>query len=82
MSTENETIISFKYLNHKGVTATRTITVDAVEFFGKANFGYQPGWYISGHCHDKHARRSFCLSRIIFDDDEFNHKHFYRLVTL
>ena len=77
-----EAIISFDYLNHNGKTAKRTVTVDAVEFFSKVHFGYQPGWYISGFCHDKQARRSFALSRIIFDGSEFNHAKIFKLLVL
>lgn len=61
--------VKFKYLNHRGVTAKRTVDVDSVEFIGVSNFGYQPGWFISGRCHDKNARRSFALSRIVFEED-------------
>lgn len=63
------TTITFKYLNHRGKTAERTIDVDAIEFILRPSFGYQPGWFISGRCHDKDARRSFALNRIILDDE-------------
>lgn len=75
-------VITFEYLNHAGKKQRRKITVDAVEFIGKVNYGYQPGWFISGFCHDKQARRSFALSRIIFDDSEFNHKKHFTLMDL
>ena len=70
------------YLNHAGKKAHRIIKVDSVEFIGKVHFGYQPGWFISGFCLEKQARRSFALSRIIFDDSEFNDKFHFRLLEL
>lgn len=65
------TTIRFKYLNHRGEIAQRTIDVDAVEFFRDPAFGYQPGWFISGHCHDRNARRSFALNRIIIGETQW-----------
>lgn len=61
--------VTFDYLNHRGVTSKRTIDVDAVEFLTRPGFNYQPGWFISGLCHDKKARRSFALSRIQLPED-------------
>lgn len=80
MTDERQTI-TFEYLNHNGKQSTRTVTVDAVEFFNKITLGYQPGWYISGFCHDKQARRSFALSRILFTDELFD-RNIYKLLTL
>lgn len=67
--------ITFKYMNHNGKLAERTIDVDSVEFIGFASLGYQPGWFISGRCHEKNARRSFALSRIVLPDDFPDAKH-------
>lgn len=64
------TTITFKYLNHRGEHADRTIDVEAVEFIREPGFGYQSGWFVSGRCHDKDARRSFALNRILFNDQE------------
>lgn len=65
---QNGSMIKFNYRNHNGKTTERTVTPDALEFISTVNFGYQPGWYLSGWDHDKKARRSFRLSNIIFDD--------------
>lgn len=54
----------FVYTNHKGVTSTRKVAVDSVEFITAPGFNYQPGWFISGICQDKQERRSFALSHI------------------
>lgn len=69
--------ITFNYLNHKGVTAERTVDVDAVEFHRNPGFDYQPGWFISGRCHAKNARRSFALCRIILPDNGKDHFQFH-----
>lgn len=60
--------IQFDYLNHNGVLSRRDLEVDALEFQYKPGFGYQPGWFISGFDHNKAARRSFALSRIILEE--------------
>lgn len=62
--------ITFNYLNHRGETEERTIDVAAVEFQRNPGYGYQPGWFISGFCHDRKARRSFALNRIILPEIE------------
>lgn len=61
--------VAFDYLNHKGETRRRRITPDAIEFLAAPSFGYQPGWFLSGHDLDKNARRSFKLDRIVFDEN-------------
>lgn len=61
--------LSFTYINHNGKKSRRTINPETLEFDFKPGYGYQPGWAISGYCHDKEARRTFFLSRIIFDDE-------------
>lgn len=62
------TTIAFNYLNHKGIISERRVTVDSIEFIFGIHYGYQPGWFVSGYCHEKKARRSFALSRIVFSD--------------
>lgn len=61
-------IIQFGYTNHRGETAKRTITVDAVEYVHRPGYDYEPGWFVSGWCHDRQARRSFALSKIDLGD--------------
>lgn len=63
-------VVSFDYLNHRGIVKKRTIDVECLEFIREVGFNYQPGWFLSGRCHEKDARRSFALSRIVFDDDD------------
>ena len=58
--------IEFVYLNHRGEKGLRRIIPEALEFHASRGHGYQPGWFISGHCLDRDARRSFALSRIDF----------------
>lgn len=62
------TTVKFTYLNHHGKEAARTVDVECLEFQRSPGYGYQPGWFLTGHCHDKDARRSFALSRIILFD--------------
>ena len=59
--------VKFKYLNHRGEVRERTVTPDSIEFVRDPGFDYQPGWFLSGYDHDKRARRSFALSRIIIE---------------
>jgi predicted DNA-binding transcriptional regulator YafY len=61
--------ISFTYLNHNGKKAERTVDVETVEFLKNPGFGYQSGWFVSGFDHEKKARRSFSLGRIILDEN-------------
>jgi predicted DNA-binding transcriptional regulator YafY len=58
-------VVNFTYRNHRGEVAERTVTVDAVEFKRNVGYGYKDGWFVSGYCHDKKARRSFALCNII-----------------
>lgn len=57
-------VIKFMYLNHHGKLAERRVAVECVEFQHNPGFGYQPGWFVTGLCLDKRARRSFALNRI------------------
>lgn len=57
--------ISFNYRNHRGKVENRTIDVDRVEWLARPGYDYQPGWFISGYCHDRKARRSFALTHIV-----------------
>jgi hypothetical protein len=72
--------ITFRYRNHRGVTADRTVTVDTVEFIRDPGYGYQPGWFISGWCATKNNRRSFALSHIVMDEESA--PKIYRLLDL
>jgi hypothetical protein len=68
---------TFLYLNHRGETKERTIDVECLEFIPESNYGYQPGWFISGRCYDKNARRSFALSRILMPETKYPRLAFY-----
>lgn len=59
--------MKFQYLNHNGNLAERNVDIDSLEFHHNPGYGYQPGWFISGFDHDKAARRSFALVRIILE---------------
>lgn len=61
--------IKFTYKNHRGEIALRTIVPDSLEYLteGNPDFGYPPGWFLSGHDLDKNARRSFALVNIVLD---------------
>jgi predicted DNA-binding transcriptional regulator YafY len=59
--------VKFTYLNHHGKKEVRTIDPESLEFIKNPGFGYQPGWFLSGRCHEKNARRSFSLNRIIMN---------------
>lgn len=64
--------INFKYRSHRGVIEDRTIDVDMVGWLHNPGYGYQPGWFISGRCHDRNARRSFALSHIVLEGASHN----------
>lgn len=59
----------FKYRNHKGVIEERLVDVDAVEYIRDPGYSYQPGWFISGYCYTKKARRSFAIVNIVLNED-------------
>jgi predicted DNA-binding transcriptional regulator YafY len=67
--------VTFVYKNHRGDIRERVIIPDAIEFISVSNFGYQPGWYLSGYCMDKCARRSFNLAHIIFPENKTQYVH-------
>lgn len=73
--------ISFQYMNHNGKSAMRTVDVESVGFVMGPRISYQPGWAITGRCHDKNARRTFYLDRIEFGE-EFNELKHYTLLDL
>lgn len=64
--------VCFAYKNHRGEVNNRTVDVDSIEFITTVHadddYGYQPGWFLSGWDHTKQARRSFALCNIILDD--------------
>ena len=59
---------TFKYRSHRGVIEERTIDVDSVEWVSNPGYDYQPGWFISGMCHDRNKRRSFVLTNIVLEN--------------
>lgn len=63
------TVATFRYRNHKGEEAIRSVAVESLDFLVNPGFGYQPGWFISGICQDKLERRSFALSHIVLIDN-------------
>ena len=75
--------VKFKYKNYRGEVQNRTIDVDSIEFLHAAKldpkYGYQPGWFLSGWCHEKRARRSFALCNIILPEYDHNDNCFYNL---
>lgn len=74
------TTIRFTYTNHHGKVAERTVDVDSLEYYNSPGFGYEPGWFISGFCHDKQARRSFALEHISINGKDFK-QGIYRLAV-
>ena len=63
--------IQFTYKNHRGEVALRTVTVDAIEFQpAHEDYGYAAGWFVSGYCHTKNARRSFAFANIQFEPNQ------------
>lgn len=75
---DDRPVARFKYKNHHGKIADRVVSVDALEYIMEPGFEYPPGWFLSGYCHDKRARRSFALNNIIVPD--MGHKAFYTLL--
>ena len=74
--------VKFKYLNHRGVLEEREIKFECLEFIKDPGYGYQSGWFISGECYKKAARRSFSLNRIIMNEDHESVPRFYKLLEL
>lgn len=67
--------VKFKYKNHRGEIEDRDVDVVDLRFDlkGHPDYGYQPGWAISGHDYSRGRNggqfRSFQLSNIIIDKD-------------
>lgn len=59
---------TFRYKNHRGEIAERTVTLGTIEYLPEPGYGYKPGWFLSGWCHDKRARRSFAFANIQVGD--------------
>lgn len=57
--------IKFVYKNHRGEIKQRTVDVLSFDYNPNPGFGYEPGWFITGFCHDKKAMRSFALENIV-----------------
>lgn len=64
----SQNILTFDYVNHSGIMATRRVVPDRISFLVNPGFGYQPGWFLVGICLDKNDWRSFALTRIVFPD--------------
>lgn len=58
-------VVKFTYKNHRGEVAERTVTVDSIQYLTDPGYGYPPGWFVSGMCHDRQARRSFAFANIV-----------------
>lgn len=73
--------ITFTYKNHRGEISVRLVTPDSIEYVAEPNldYGYQPGWFLSGYDHHKKARRSFALTHIQLDDGIRVSKLVYRI---
>lgn len=64
------TVLTFKYKNYKGVVRDRTVDVQSLDFIYHppgSEFGYQPGWFITGTDVEKQEVRSFALTHIILE---------------
>lgn len=67
--------VKFWYKNHRDEIRERTVTVDSIEFVRdeKPDYKHPPNsWVLSGYDHDKNARRSFLLDRIIIPNGSRN----------
>lgn len=61
--------VEFLYKNHKGEKALRIVHDVSIEYIPTPGFDYQPGWFLSGICQTKMARRSFALTHIVIPQD-------------
>lgn len=64
-------VILFAYKNHRGLESFRHVTPIALEWLPNPGYGYKPGWFLRGYCHDRKAERSFALDNIILDGQQF-----------
>lgn len=62
---DDRPVASFLYKNHRGEIAGRTVTVHGLDYMVAPSFGYDPGWFLTGYCHDRKALRSFALNNMI-----------------
>jgi predicted DNA-binding transcriptional regulator YafY len=60
--------VTFDYMTHRGTVEKRTVTVRGVDWTDNPGYNYQPGWFLTGHCHDRDAMRSFALNRIVLPE--------------
>jgi hypothetical protein len=72
----------FKYKNHRGEVADRRVRVETIGWIEEPGFGYEPGWFISGHCLDKGDRRSFAFVNIVRPDNGRSAHTGYTLLNL
>lgn len=62
---KHHALVKFDYRNHRGELAQRTVAVGALEYINKPGYDYKSGWFLSGYCLDRKARRSFALANIV-----------------
>ena len=81
-------MLTFKYKNHRGEVADRTIEVIGLDYYPKPNesFGYAPGWFLTGYDHtgDRNGSevRSFALTHVQLPPEFFtnpSNNHPFRL---
>jgi hypothetical protein len=60
-------VVRFEYQNHRGLREWRVVVFERLEWVPNPDFGYQPGWFLTGYCRNRKARRSFALSHIIHE---------------
>lgn len=63
---EPSQVISFKYRNHRGITAIRSVKPKSIVFRTDKWHGEEPQWIMEAHCLDKDATRGFLLSACDF----------------
>lgn len=58
--------IKFEYRNHRGVTELRTVTPDRIVYDAdpERQYGYAPGWFLVGYCHDRKGERKFAFTHM------------------
>lgn len=71
--------VKFFYKNHRGEVSEREIDIDSLEWISNPNYGYQPGWFLSGFDLVKNARRSFALCNMVLKPDA---KGFFKLFKM
>lgn len=70
--------LSFTYKNHNGITSVRTLDAESIDYRKSPGYDYEPGWFVTGYCHDRKAIRSFALNNIVIPEGDRD----YELVEL